>query len=568
MSRIFFYINKVSICIYLTAFIGISLIQSCGENHPAKEPVIVKTPEQMDDQVSANIKAVIEYAKDKNGKINDSITLAYTSLVADFYGKNSFKNIWSHKEMKTGLADSLISFIVSARYYGLFPSQYHLNEITFLNQKLISDTLAKKDATLWTKLDLLSTDAFFSLLKDLKESRTVADSNSIIQKQYFIDSFFILNLQKAFEINQITSILQSVEPTYFKYSALRNAMKVFVDNMDTTKYTEVVFPYQDSIKFVKSLYKRLKQEGVVNNDIDLPDSLELAKAVKGYQTKKKLASDGKAGPATIKKLNTNDLENFKRLAVTLDRFKMLPPMPESYVWVNIPAFYLEVWQNDSLVLKSKVIVGKPATPTPRMTSNINNMVTFPNWTIPASIIKKDILPQLKVDPGYLARKGYNLYKENGEVVDPYSVNWNKYKSGIPWKVVQGSGDDNALGIFKFNFKNPYSVYLHDTNQRYLFGNSNRALSHGCVRVQKWQALADYIADRDSSLMDANVSLTYTKDSIQNWIVERSRKSIMVKNKLPLFIEYFGCSASEDGIVFYDDIYNEDAALIKRFYNKG
>ncbi len=221
------------------------------------------------------------------------------------------------------------------------------------------------------------------------------------------------------------------------------------------------------------------------------------------------------------------MKNSEELRLRLTVIKSFPEFPETFLLVNIPAFALKVWDNDSVVLTSKVIVGKPTTPTPLLHSAISNMVTYPNWTIPQSIIKKDILPALKVNPGYLASKGFSLVDYHGETVDPYSVKWSKYNDGIPWKIVQGSGDDNALGIFKFNFSNPYSVYLHDTNQRYLFGNSNRALSHGCVRVQKWEALAFYIAKNDSIAAKGH-RISYNEDSIKTWIANEDRKSIMVR----------------------------------------
>jgi murein L,D-transpeptidase YcbB/YkuD len=193
------------------------------------------------------------------------------------------------------------------------------------------------------------------------------------------------------------------------------------------------------------------------------------------------------------------------------------------------------------------------------------MVTYPQWTIPESIIKKDILPALKTNPGYLEKKGFNLVDSKGEVVDPYTVNWAKYKNGIPWKVMQGSGDDNALGIFKFNFSNPYSVYLHDTNERWLFKNSMRALSHGCVRVQNWEALAFYIARNDSLNKTKNNELSYTVDSIKTWLVNKDRKRIIVKNRLPLYIEYFTCEVKNNKLVFYDDIYNDDKMLADKYF---
>jgi murein L,D-transpeptidase YcbB/YkuD len=218
-----------------------------------------------------------------------------------------------------------------------------------------------------------------------------------------------------------------------------------------------------------------------------------------------------------------------------------------------------------MVLESKVVVGKASTRTPVLTSSITDMVTYPQWTIPESIIRKDILPELKNDPGYLSRKGFSLVDTKGETVNPYTVNWSKYSKGIPWKVVQGSGDDNALGVFKFNFSNPYSVYLHDTNQRYLFKNSDRALSHGCVRVENWQRLAFFIARQDSLAMEEGQTVSYNEDSIKTWIANKERKRIMVKKKLRLYIEYFTCEVKNDKIHFYDDVYNNDKYLAQKYF---
>ena len=186
-------------------------------------------------------------------------------------------------------------------------------------------------------------------------------------------------------------------------------------------------------------------------------------------------------------MNVNDAERFKRIAITLDRYKQLPDsMPEKYIWVNLPAYYMQLRDHDTVALESKIICGKPTTRTPLLNSYITDMVTYPTWTVPNSIIVKQYLPRLKNNPNYLNAIGLHLVDSKGETVNPYDVKWEKYKTGIPYRVMQGSGDDNALGIMKFNFNNAYAVYLHDTNQRYLFKNAARALSHGCVRVQEWQ----------------------------------------------------------------------------------
>ena len=150
-------------------------------------------------------------------------------------------------------------------------------------------------------------------------------------------------------------------------------------------------------------------------------------------------------------------------------------------------------------------------------------------------------------------------------MDASSINWTKYTKGIPFLIQQGSGDDNALGVIKFNFENPYSVYLHDTNQRYLFKNNVRSLSHGCVRVQEWQKLANFIVRNDSINWKKTEVMPYNTDSITSWIAQKQKHNVSVKNKIPLFIRYFSCETVNGSIKFYDDIYGEDKALKLQFF---
>ncbi len=538
---------------------------SCRNSSTPAEKEIVKKPEEMDDQVADNLKSVLEYAKENNGKISDSLKLSLHHIVHSFYEENEYRNLWSKKEHWMPLADSMFDFIEKSKYYGLYPNDYHFTDLAALRKKFIEDTVAKKDAVFWTRVDLLLTDAFMKAIKDLKEGRILPDSVSIIGKKRLVDSLFIKNLKAAENLNSVAIVFNKVQPSGENYQFLKNALRCFADSMDTTRYVYIRYPQKDSMNFIKSLQQRLSESGAADGGILIPDSILLSMEIKKYQKNKHIKPDGKITARLVAILNSTDLEKFKRIALTLDRYKQLPSLPERYIWVNLPGFYLKVWDSDSIVIESKVIVGKPATRTPVLTSQITDMVIYPLWTIPASIIKKDILPALKKDPGYLARKGFNLVDSKGESVDPYTVNWEKYKKGIPWNVQQGSGDDNALGIFKFNFNNPYSVYLHDTNQRYLFKNSGRALSHGCVRVQNWQELAYYIAKNDSLNLPAGKTISYNIDSIKTWITNKSRKRIILKNKVPLFIEYFTCEAKNNKVIFYDDIYNDDKMYTEKYF---
>ena len=263
-------------------------------------------------------------------------------------------------------------------------------------------------------------------------------------------------------------------------------------------------------------------------------------------------------------MNVNDQEKFIRIAISLDKYKMLPEiMPLKYIWVNASANILEVIEKNEIKFQSRVITGKSKTRTPVLTSSITELITYPQWVPPPSIVVKEILPAVKKNPGYLARKGFSLVDSKGNEVDPYSVDWSKYSKGIPYRVVQGSGDANALGIIKFVFSNKYSVYLHDTNQRYLFANAMRSLSHGCVRVQEWEKLAWYILRNDSISTPGS---GYTRiDSLKTWLQKKQKRNIPIRNKIPVFIRYITCESVNGTIVFYDDVYLEDRDLSEKYF---
>lgn len=554
---------RTRLIIRILLFMG-PLLYACRGCNPPEESVIVLSPEEMDAVVSDNLKNFTEYALANNGKLDDSTTLYLDTLTSQYYQSNGYKSVWSSKEQMHPLADSLLDFVRRVKDYGLFPSEYHLIQIQNLHRRLSADSLAMKDAVLWTRLDALSTDAFIRLLKDLKESRMTPDSLSLARQKSARDSFFYSKMNELFNEGGLTKVLEGVQPNLLPYQNLQKLVPSFVKEMDTTHYDFIPFPDKDSLGLIRNVYSRLLKAGFADSSSIAPDSAAFATVLKRYQAKMGLEADGKLGKMTIGRLNQTDDRRFRMIALSLDKYRLRASMPQTYIWANIPSFRLDVWVDDTLRLQSRIVVGKPTTPTPTLVSGINNMVTFPIWTIPESIIKTEILPQLRKDPGYLARKGYNLFTNKGDEVDPFSVDWSKYKNGIPWRIIQGSGDDNALGIFKFNFNNPFSVYLHDTNQRYLFGNANRALSHGCVRVQKWRELADIIATRDS-VLSAKTRLAYNMDSIKVWLGEGARKTIYMKNRFPLYIDYFTCDDNNGKLGFYDDIYNEDALLIEKYF---
>lgn len=550
---------------------GVCLV-SCTNSAQQKGPDIVTNPEKIDVKTGEIIKQSLAFAQQNNGKINDSIRLYFSTVVNDFYNSNNYINIWSKKEKWEPLADSLYEYIKNAELNGLFPNDYHFKNLHSLKILLDADSVKRMDASLWSTADLMLTDGFMHIIKDLKNGRLIADSISLKPDSALSVNFFVENLNQLLKKKQFTGLLNSVEPKHKGYWELKSGIKKFIDSMDRSVYTYVKYPYKkndpkDSLSFIKTVQRRLNESNCIDFLNKLPDSTQLNTAVKKYQKLKGLKQDGIINSSLVSQMNTSDVERFKRIAITLDRYKQLPAkMPEKFIWVNLPGYYLQVWDHDTLAVESKVICGKPATRTPLLNSHITDMITYPTWTVPNSIIVKQYLPKLKNNPNYISRLGLKLVNTKGETISPSSVSWGKYSKGIPYKIMQNSGDNNALGVFKFNFDNEYAVYLHDTNQRYLFKNASRALSHGCVRVQEWEKLAFYIARNDSLNLKSGDTLRYTTDSIKNWIAAKQRKRIDVKNKIALYIRYFTCEGKDGTIKFYEDIYGEDKVLREKYFS--
>lgn len=552
--------------------ISVFLLYLCTAcNNARKPPVtdIAQTPEEMEKKLPGLLRSSLEFAAANEGRIDVSVQLASLQQVQRVYEKNKYTTIWSNREKWNALGDSMLHFIGKAKFYGLYPEDYHLPLLDSINRRFLADTSTKndrKDAALWSRADLLLTDAFMHLVRDLKLGRLPQDSITLRKDSVLTDEFYLQKLGLVQKRNSLNLVMHSLEPKHKEYQLLKETIPHFLeDTSDNRSYTQVPPSAKDPVAFRTALQRRLFEGGYLETDSVQADSLQLAAAVKKFQQQKGIAIDGKVGAGTLRMLNLSDKDKFVRIAITLDRYKLLPEqMPDRYVWVNLPSYYMKLKENDSVLLVSKIICGKPATRTPLLTSAISEMITYPQWTIPTSIIVKEILPGLKKDPGYLARKGYSLIDSKGDEIDPYEVDWSKYTKGIPYKVVQGSGDDNALGILKFNFPNKYAVYLHDTNQRYLFAQAIRSMSHGCVRVQDWQKLANYIIRYDYKDKYTDEP-SPVEDSMNVWLERKEKHSIGVHKRLPVFIRYFTCEAKDGKPVFYDDIYGEDKALRKRFF---
>ncbi len=247
---------------------------------------------------------------------------------------------------------------------------------------------------------------------------------------------------------------------------------------------------------------------------------------------------------------------YEQVALNLERWRWeaWPPAAE-YVLINIPAYELQVVAHDSVRRRHRVIVGKPQTRTPTLSSSITHFTLAPGWHVPRSIATKDLLPRVKKDAGYLARNNYALYDDRGRQLDPFRISWARVTAqNFAYTIRQSPGCDNALGNIVFRFANPYSVYVHDTPQRQLFARSVRALSHGCIRLEQPMQLAAYLLGREG-----NLAQLPTEDECAR---SPRPSSVYLRRPMPLYVRYATCTAENGYLQFLPDIYHRDE-LIRR-----
>lgn len=551
----------------LTALLLVIFVFFACNSNTKNSDTIADTPAEMQQKAAELIKELLEKASADSGRsIDSSFLLQQTRLSHLVYEKQSYAPIWSKEEKWLPQGDSMFFFIRDSKLFGLFPEDYHFEQLKNIRERISADSVSKgdrRDALLWSKADIMLTDAFFRVVKDIKLGRLPNDSVTLRKDTLLTDEFYLQQLELLLHNGTISEIAKKLEPSHLGYHRLKNSIPHFLSSAENKQYTLVPYPEKDAVKFQRALQKRLYEGGYIAFDSVAADSAQLAQAVKKFQQEKGITVDGRAGEGTVRMLNVNDKEKFVRIAISLDKYKQLPgQMPENYIWVNAAANEMELVVNGKVELSSKVITGKPKTRTPMLTSAINSLITYPQWVPPPSIVSKEILPAVKKNPGYLQKKGFSLLDKDGNEVDPYTVDWTKYSKGVPYRIVQGSGDANALGIMKFVFDNKYSVYLHDTNQRYLFANAMRSLSHGCVRVQQWQDLAFWILRNDSG-NPAGASSRI--DSVKTWLQNKQKRNIPLRNKVPVFIRYITCEGKDGRVVFYDDVYGDDKRLREKYF---
>ncbi|WPM31930.1 L,D-transpeptidase family protein [Hydrogenobacter sp. T-2] len=286
----------------------------------------------------------------------------------------------------------------------------------------------------------------------------------------------------------------------------------------------------------------------------------LLQGVKNFQRRHGLPENGLIDQKTLAELNVSPKDRLRQIYLNLEKHRWLPEDFKRAVVVNVPSFELFLIEG-SIKLHSKVIVGrnyiKDFRPTPMLYSRIESITINPKWYVPVSISTKDILPKVKKNPEYLARKGFRVFLGEEEI-DPLQVDWSQYNErNFPFRLVQEPGGRNALGVIKFNFPNPFAVYLHDTPERHLFNHTKRAYSSGCIRVEKARQLA-------ISLLGEG----WNDRRLENLIKSGQTQTLRVNPPVPIYILYFTAFERNGMIHFREDLYGYDTILSRALFRTG
>ena len=252
----------------------------------------------------------------------------------------------------------------------------------------------------------------------------------------------------------------------------------------------------------------------------------------------------------------------QRIEINLERWRQeKEELGNVYAWINIPAYMFYIVEDHNAAMESRVIVGAPATPTPLFSSNIECFTIFPYWYVPRKITVNEYLPILKRDTSFISRNNFDVLDPNGKVQVLASIDWGKYNSNnFPFTLRQREGTENSLGILKFVFDNPYAVFLHDTNSKRLFKNQKRAYSHGCIRLEKAYEFAHYLIDDNRTKVSSK--------NLDKYLSEKKRVTINLLRPVPIHVRYFTCDVKKSELLFFEDVYKKDAALIRVLYKQN
>lgn len=532
------------------------------------EPPLVYQPEKLETLRAAGLTATVSagpLAAAIHGELKGKrsvvrVTSDEKQALVDFYRLNGFRSVWVSKQGLGERGRSVLRLLRAAAEDGLSPEDYLPPSLALFDDDLI---LIDNDSVRLARLDLELSARALRYARHVSGGRLVPNR---LTKYHDItpEAVDLSAAMKAFlRTPSPADYLRSLAPQHPAYAAFKTALAQLREfaaepGVEMMRAGKRVAPGQDDprIAVVRRHLAFLgygETEALPGEETTLDDGLSAR--LTEFQTDARVKPTGMLDTATVGALNLRTgRPAIARLTYNMERLRWLPKqLGERHVFVNQAAYTLKVVDDGREVWRTNVIVGKSNTQTVAFSDKMETIVFNPSWGVPPSIMKNEMLPRLRRDPGYLDRIGYRVLTPNGKIVRSRSVSWWKYPSGkVPYLIQQPPGDDNALGEVKFLFPNTHSIYMHDTPHRDLFEKEVRALSHGCVRVENPRLFAEILLGRQAADIAA---------LIDNGVSQQTP----VTQDISVHLAYFTAWPEANGrVVFYDDIYGRDERMQRAF----
>ncbi len=459
------------------------------------------------------------------------------SAVEAFYTARGFTPLWIENGMENGRAKAFTARVKASEADGLDPADYKLPDFAAKEPDALADAELKATAVLLT------------FARHLQAGRV--------------------------EISRIsTNILMPQTPP-----DPAKVLTAVADSADTDKALDAFSPPQPGYKALKAKLAELRQQNAITDTVRIPSGSILRpgmndprvtllrqrlniegdktstayddavfEAVKKFQRSAGLGTDGMAGPNTVRAMNgPRKADRIETIVVNMERWRWMPrDLGTAHVMLNIPDYTLKVVSNGDVLWRTKVVVGKPGTPTPILTETMKFITVNPTWNVPPSIVYNEYLPALQQDPTVLDRMGLKVVNNRDGSVHIY----------------QPPGDRNALGRIRFNFPNKFLVYQHDTPDKHLFKQTRRAYSHGCMRVE------DPLKYGEVLLSIALPQKHYTAAGLRR-LYGSSEHNINFPKPIPVHVTYQTAFVDNDGeLVVRPDIYGYDQRVMAGIKNDG
>ena len=519
-----------------------------GEIDVSFEPVKV-------DHVKGVPAAEIHAAIDKrlDGAAPKPITKTQWQHAKKLYEEYDGNPLWLDDDgLRERRTKTLMTALLNADADALALDEYPLEDL----QRVLSTLLEAKrpDAKLLADVDVTLTATYVALGEHLLTGQV--DPSKVSQDWHIVPTPAQVDsaLGRFLRDRQFDVSMTQMRPEYEEYKALQRQLMRYRQILARGGWQPVpdgkaVKPGDRStIDRLTALRERLRVEGYIGGDSKPADSgaadavytRELAGTVAQFQREHGIVVDSALGKETVAALNVPATYRLGQIAANMERYRWMPrTLGDKYVFVNVPAFRLEAFEDAKKVMEMKVIVGAEFEDrnTPAFSDSMQYVVFRPYWNATDSIMEKELWPKVESDPTFLERNDYEIVTEGGKQ-----------------RIRQRPGDKNALGLVKFMFPNTFSIYMHDTPEAKLFDKDVRAFSHGCIRLEQPEKMAQWV-------------LGWTPEQVREAMHNgRDDRHVTLKQKVPVYIGYFTTFIRDGRLYFGNDLYNRDRPLVEAVKN--